>query len=434
MRRPPIPLLLAGLLLGACAPARPGSDPGDDSDMASATGPGPKDPPPPPVPQAVLTGQVLAPEGTIPIAGALIYASARAPDALPGKLACDRCVKITDGTPYATSAPDGRFSLPVPIRNRYYLVVQKGAFRRVRTIDVGDVANTTIAVPAAQTTLPGKSDPAAGDDIPRMAVVAGQWDKIEVTLAKLGLGKLKLLGVDKASLAFDLYGDGLPFDPKFKDPAKLLRDPALLAQYQVLFLPCSGSSGTTCTDTSSTDPKLQKPLQDFVAQGGKLYVTDYSYEYIRQLWPGYISWEDETAKVGSACQSQSYDAPATVGDAGMKDWLKAQGINDFSLQDNWTTIQKVSTVATTDLDGKPAMVTPKVWVAGMTPSGQRPMTMSFVRGCGRVLYSTYHTEAELAGNNLLPQEKALLYVLLETQVCVQPPVLGARGETPPPER
>jgi hypothetical protein len=48
--------------------------------------------------------------------------------------------------------------------------------------------------------------------------------------------------------------------------------------------------------------------------------------------------------------------------------------------------------------------------------------VSFERGCGRVLYSTYHTEADKGSTTeLLTQEKALLYILLEVAVCVAPP-------------
>ena len=69
------------------------------------------------------------------------------------------------------------------------------------------------------------------------------------------------------------------------------------------------------------------------------------------------------------------------------------------------------------MDGNPVTVTPKVWVEGMGPS-----TVSFERSCGRVLFSTYHTEADKGSETeLLPQEKALLYILLEVAVCVAPP-------------
>jgi len=73
----------------------------------------------------------------------------------------------------------------------------------------------------------------------------------------------------------------------------------------------------------------------------------------------------------------------------------------------------------TDQDGKSVTITPKVWMSG----NGKPMTVSFQSGCGRVLFSTYHTES--GSSQLLSQEKALLYVLLEVGVCV--------GTLPPPK-
>ena len=392
----------------AGAPAPDGADGGVFADR-DATG----------MPAAVahLKGQVFAPEGTIPISGALVYLTSTMPEPIPNGVYCDRCVKIAKGVSYTYSGPGGEFDLSAYAVGSYQLVVQKGAFRRVRPFQV--VAGSSV-VPRELSTLPGKSDKSHGDDIPKMAVMVGAWDAIENSLAKLGLGNVNGKGqLDRSSASFDLFENAFPPNPKAKDPQKLLNDPAILSQYQIVFLPCSGSDGVTCNDNQPGAPGVQKNLQDFVAAGGKLYATDYSYEYVRQPWPAYVDWQDEQSSLGSACQATAYDAPATIEDKGLGDWLGAIGISKVVLKQNWTTVEKVSSVATTDLDGKPVNVTPKVWVTGETPSGPRPSTLSFERGCGRVLYSTYHTEGT-GGAQLLPQEKALLYVLLEVSVCVGP--------------
>ncbi|MCS6913710.1 MAG: carboxypeptidase-like regulatory domain-containing protein [Myxococcales bacterium] len=418
----PLLCALALLPLVACQLGRAPSEPGPTEGSSPGDPSGPLLPPREPDIVARLSGRVLAPEGTIPIAGALIYVTSRRPPPIPDGVYCDRCVRLPEGTPHVRSGADGRFTLPLPWVGPLHLVVQKGAFRRVRPIEVrpGDQD-----LAAELTTLPGRMDKESGDDIPRMAVVVGAWDKIEVSLAKLGLGKLSWFGVDKASLAFDLFEHGLfpnPRDPR--SPERLLRDPETLMKYHVVFLPCSGSEGTTCTDRTSADPVVQRNLQQFVARGGKLYVTDYTYDFVRQIFPGYMDWIGQTQQIGSACMERSYDAPADVQDAGLRDWLAAQGIVDFQVRENWTAVERVNTVDALDLDGQPVRVTPKVWVEALVPQhGRRPATVSFVRGCGRVLFSTYHTEGRGDRMGLLPQERALLYVLLETAVCVEPRVL-----------
>jgi len=343
-----------------------------------------------------IQGTVLAPEGTIPISGALVYLTPTQPEPIPNGVYCDRCVELEDTTPHTFSNADGSFVLPVFSEGDQLLVVQKGAFRRVRPINAkaGDQS-----VGADLTTLPGAMDKANGDDIPKMLVIDGAWDDIEDTLEKLGM-------------------QNGSFELTF---ASALNDAGKLSQYHIVFTPCD-SPGNYCEYTNASDSGVQSKLQDYVQAGGKLYVTDYSYDYIKQTWPEYVDWMDDDGSAGSACMSGSYDAPAIVEDQGMKDWLAAQGITSFNVEENWTMVDKVNAVSTTDVDGNPTTITPKTWVTAQTGSqGNRPATLSFEKGCGRVLFSTYHTEGTGSGS-LLPQEKALLYVLLEVAVCVGTPI------------
>ena len=120
--------------------------------------------------------------GTIPISGALVYLTNSAPPAIPTKTYCDRCVVLDASTPHVFSNPDGTFELPAYATGDAMLVVQKGAFRRVRKITVNGGAQP---LPHPYTTLPGKMDKAHGDDIPKMAVIQGAWDKIEASLEQM---------------------------------------------------------------------------------------------------------------------------------------------------------------------------------------------------------------------------------------------------------
>ena len=357
-----------------------------------------------------LTGKVLAPEGTIPISGALVYLSATSPAPIPDGTFCDRCIEIQASTDYTFSKADGTFDLVVHATGMQFLVVQKGQFRRTRLIDV---TQGTHPVDVSMTTLPGKTDKAAGDDIPKMAVRVGAWDHIEDSLEKLGI----------QPGAYDKFQ--YPFPPNANDPFspdKLFNDDGTtLSNYHIVFVPCSGSSGTTCDDYTTGSATVKTNLHKFVDGGGRLYVTDYSYDFVRQPWPEYIDWVNETSQIGSACLQGAYDSPAMNVDPGLEEWMTAQGMGAFTVQQSWTSIDAVHTVATTDLDNKPVMVTPKVWVWANTGQGMHPATVSFERSCGRVLFSTYHTEGN-GGATLLPQEKALLYVLLEVSVCLNQPI------------
>lgn len=370
---------------------------------------------------AHLQGQVVAPEGTIPISGALVYLSPTPPPAIPETTFCDECVKLQPGEEYTFTAPDGTFNLPASATGQQYLVVQKGQFRKSRSIDI--VAGDQQVNPEF-TRLPGRMNKTAGDDIPKMAIITGAWDAIEVSLAKLGLADIiqKPLGstVDKTTAGFDMVEGTWPPDlnDPMKNPDKFLKSWDYMSRYHIIFIPCSGSDGTTCTYTTPDNDEVKQNLIRFVREGGKLYVTDYSYEYVRRPWPGFVSWENETSSTGSACLTGEYNANATVPDVDMKAWLSAQGINNFVVEANWTRITNLQTLPGVDPDGAPIDITPKAWVIG----DSNPSTISFEDGCGRVLFSTYHTEGSADDKTLLAQEKALLYVLLEVGVCVGPPL------------
>ncbi len=376
---------------------------------------------------ATLTGKVVAPEGTIPISGALVYTSTTAPPPIPDKVYCDKCVKLTDGTPFTTTKPDGTFSLPTFLGEQY-LIVQKGAFRRVRTITATAGSQ---AVPKPLTTLPPKTDKAKGDDVPKIAVALGAWDPIEIVLARMGLeAKITVGGfpakarvLSKDATGFAIYGvQDFGETSPYPSPDKLLSDPAEISKYHIVFVPCRGSS-----DFDST-PKCggvyagaaKSTMDGFVKAGGRVYVSDWSYEYVRQIFPGFINWKGESSPIGSACEAGGGDEAAKVEDPGLAAWFAAQGKTLDTVKDAWTHINAVNPTPDLDPDGKPISVTPKVWVSAVS----KPASTSFEHSCGRVLYTTYHTQPTAEASAALePQALALLYLILEVNVCVGPPVI-----------
>ncbi|MCA9667904.1 MAG: hypothetical protein KC503_20040 [Myxococcales bacterium] len=416
--------LLVALVAAACGDAFSNNDGASGRDgAADAASEGQLDARPVDAPIPVtVSGKVYAPEGTIPIFGALVYAVVSDPAPIPDKVFCDRCVELPQGTPNTRSSHDGAFELKLT-PGTWKLVTQKGAFRRVREIVVPPAG---LAVDPAITTLPQKTDATKGDTIPKMVVIQGAWDAIESSLAKLGLGQVDANGsLVAGSETFTLYRCTLTqllppvVDCKPRPPQDMLKDYALLSQYQILFLPCDSE----WLDGVIADPTVKANLLRWIREGGRLYATDYQYDQIRTLLPDYITWQGQSGVAGSAELDSAYDAPAVVNDPDMKQWLAAQGVTTFDLQQSWTIIDSVHKVPTPSFDGKTYDVTPTVWVSGAVPGvGVKPATVSFPYGCGRVLFSSYHTEgAKSQGKSLLPQEKALLYVTLEVAVCLTLP-------------
>ncbi len=375
-----------------------------------------------------LHGKVVAPEGTVPVSKAMVYLTSKMPDEIPSSAYCDTCVKLTPLEPYAYTKSDGTFELAAYATGKQYLVVQKGQFRRVREIDVTagdqDVAGDL-------TRLPGKTDPALGDTIPRIAMVVGGFDKIDYSLKKLGVEE------------FDRYGDG-PFNIGGTPPGTktgksgndLMANAAEMGAHHIVLLPCAAmgysqkgeSGGFQCGAPSSAQ---KTAFKSYVDGGGKLYVTDFAYEAVRQTWPGFITFYDDTMQpltdpskgIGTGCRGGAENTAGTAQDPGLKDWMNAIGHSSIELHASWSRMAKVDPQPGVDATGKPVTITPKVWMTSAIAGQDLPATVSFEQKCGRVLFSTYHAEGD-DGSTLLAQEKALLYILLEVGVCV--------GELPPP--
>jgi hypothetical protein len=340
---------------------------------------------------ATFSGKVFAPNGTLPMAGVLVYWSAQKPDPIPQGVYCDECVTLSDGT-FDVSTADGSFTITTQVpTGKSYIVVQKGQFRRVREINVDKAGD--IAIDKNDSTLPGKGDVANGDDVPKMVILKddADFDKIDESLTKLGIT-----------------------DFEVRTDRTLLQNQAELMKYHVVFVPCGSN-----TDEISASASGKANMQAFVAAGGKLYVTDWSYEFVRQPFTGFVSWVGEDSTLGSAASGDEWDSPANAQDQGLADWLAATGDATFTVAGNWTEIRSVNTMPGKDPKGNDADITPKVWVTARKGAQESPTTVSFENQCGRVLFSTYHTESGFGGNpTLLAQEKALLYVLLEVGVCV----------------
>ncbi|NOU28440.1 MAG: hypothetical protein HOO96_11100 [Polyangiaceae bacterium] len=359
---------------------------------------------PPPI--GNVSGKVTAPEGTIPISDALVYLTKTPPAPIPSTTYCDKCVELSSYA-FTYSKPDGTFDLPVYAEGEQYMVTQKGQFRRVRKVSAG--AGTLRAVPE-DNRLPGKNDEAAGDTIPRMLVMPYAWDKVDRSLNKLGITDFESL---------QGFNDG-------PTASRIQKDPAELAKYHVVFFPCAGSVNNDPTSSGNqpycsvgymADKTVGSALKQYVQGGGKLYFTDFSYEYVRQNWPGFITWSGETSVVGSACGKGQSNGPAKFDDKGLDAWMQSIGEGTATLQGSYTSILRVNPMSSLDENGNTFTQTPKVWVSQLYSSSARPATVSFQDKCGRVLFSTYHTEAAGAGT-LLAQEKALMHVLLEVSACV----------------
>ncbi len=452
-------LLLVGAATAGCGP----SAVGDDDGGGSSDGGGGEPPPPPPI--GVVRGTVWAPGNAvgavpagyeIPVAGAMVYLAGTSPPAIPDEVYCDRC-ELAPAV-FITTDAKGNFELAVGTPGTHRLVIEKAQFRLETMIDVP--AGQGVTLTAAQTTLPSTHDPDHGAWIPRVAIAIGDSDHIEDIFGKMGILDVDGAGRTlEASFAatdrVELWGN--PIDPPFPAQhrgtiSQLFGDLAMMRRYHVIFVPCNYES-----NVAALTPEVRQNIRDYVAAGGKLYVTDWSAEWVDGAFPEFIGFDastDTTPAMASSGVINPGDGDfghfalhGRVDDPEMNAWLDgqraplvipiggeeadfpseyAEGVidaDDFVIEGSWSLIRTLPTVTIgTDDDGNPVTTTAKTWISGDYAGGRTPHTVTFEPSCGRVMYATYHT-AQQTHQHLVPQERVLLHLIMEIGVCNSGPVV-----------
>jgi hypothetical protein len=420
---------------------------------------------PPPV--GSVTGTVWAPGNAIgavpagyelPVAGAMVYfADDARPNPIPDGVYCDRCELYPQV--FTPTDAKGHFTIANVTPGSHRLVIEKAQFRLETTIEVP--AQQGLALPAKQTTLPSEHDPLHGKWTPHVAIAIGDSDHIEDIFGKIGMLELDATGrVTEASFAntdrIDLYGN--PIDPPFPAEHKgtittLFGDLQRMKRYHIIFVPCNFDSNVA----PLAAPAMRHNIQEYVAAGGKLYVTDWSAEWEDAAFPEFIRFDaqhDTTVAMANANMINEGDGDfghfalhARASDPVLSDWLDgqkaplvvptggeeddfpsmyAEGVinaQDFVIEQNWTLIRETPTVTIgTDMNGMPVTNTAKTWISGDYMGAYYPHAVTFEPSCGRVLYSTYHT-AQKTHEWLVPQERVLLHLIMELGVCNAGPII-----------
>jgi hypothetical protein len=387
----------------------------------------------PPACSATVTGTVRFPNGVQPVPSAVVYTTAGEVPA-PRTGECNQCIASGAALTHTETAVDGTFTLSLSRGSR--LVIEKGVFVRTLDVEVTE-CGATIALDDEATRLPRNDGEGR---IPRIAIGTGFYDAMQNVVAKIGLGAVDSSGwLVPGSEQFDLYdgtGDGFGSMPTLES---LLRDEDRLKTYDIVFINCGSAPEDDFFGGGSilSEPAVRANLRAFVEGGGRLYVTDEAYDYVEQTFPRFIAFEEDgdltetpepedEAELGEDMES----VDATVHDDTLRAWLESLGhavggtVQITGMIGGWTVIEEVDTTLG------------KTWVSGNVMwygssgfelmSDVRPLTVTFDLGCGRVLYTSYHTDDSFFGTSgtaLTAQELILAYLILEIGKCIEDPVL-----------
>ena len=389
-----------------------------------------------------LTGTVWSPgadqaavieANRFPIPGAVVIAYHSPPaDVIQGNY-CNECVEIPAGTPNVLSNPvDGSFEMLLLPNRTYYLTVQKGEFRRVReittpndpdgtfTFDTGGVGDPR----AEQTTLPNftdQADPGHSDNIPKIAMIDAAYENHQDMFEAMGF-----VWADAVTMYVGWGGGAAVTD--------LLNNAATLSQYNLVIAPCGEEwpyGGSAAAN-----------LRQYVKDGGSLYVDDFNYDFVEQVWPEFLSFHDGSSEcgggssppstVGTCNHWSSYDFSGEPGNEDFRGWLTLinGGSSIFTLELAYDYIYSMAPgeVGVSETGTGPngeVYQEPYVWMYNMdsSPAGtMAPATVAWPFYCGRVAYTVYHTEAN-GGDELLLQEKIMMYLIMEVQTCSTGPIV-----------
>ncbi len=319
-------LLAASVLLVGC----------DSDDPADETG--------------TVEGVITAADGVTPIQGATVglatddAATATTSDAAPRSLntVLSPVFALQMDGPTTTTNADGEFTLEGVPEGEQTLAAKRGAFEATFTVNVtpGDVVAT---------------DPIGIESVQPLGYVPGAFDSIEDVVQDLGNDDIEEISLDDLS------------------------DPDVLSEYAIIFINCGASSYSE---------ERAEALEQYVNQGGTLYVSDLEAPYIDTLFPDEIDFSSNSSP-------ETLDAE--VLSSSLEDWLQENELSITYDAGGWERIVDLEGDAEVLLRGQPLQL----------DEGDEPLAITFNLGSGRVVYTTFHNTAGVPSE----QEGVLRYYI-----------------------
>ncbi len=427
--------------------------------------------------QTTITGKVFAPNGTLPLPGAVVYVpngSLAYPygvtaftDGVAGGT-CDTCNGTASGAPLVNAVTDfdGSFSLSnVPAGVSFPLVVQMGRWRKIVTIPAVTKC-TTAAQTAGTIRMPTKqAESGAMDNIPLFALSTGYIDPLECVFRKMGIidsqftnpggtGRIRLYQDDESGGTA-----GARIDGTTPSVSTLIATQAQMEKYDALLFACPG--GPTDKVTAA-----RTAAYNYANEGGRVFSTHFNYTWLYDVatpaanlfsstWGTSVQWSPKNGLgVGTADPDDGL-VSTTVAGGTFDKWLNATGVNALcnvaganpkcaaspktgapdrvsisaARYDAFAPIAAGATGYITEYSPS-AVGTPVFHYAFNTPFNQATQ-------CGRVIFSDFHVSgdtssattnfpAECVSTTFTPQEKVLAYMLFDLTSCIKPIVV------PPP--
>lgn len=209
----------------------------------------------------------------------------------------------------------------------------------------------------------------------RLAVTDKEWDTFSN----------KLVGWDDMGRLLDEMGEGYQHD--VITTQTILQNPALLEQYDVLFLTCAPRGGA----------ELKDALFGYVSRGGTLYASDWRFDAVAAAFPEYV----DRRALG---QGTEQHVQAEVVDPSLRELVGPDISLRFDLP-SWKTAAFAGPRVTTLLQGRYRRQRQPYDRTGVPDFA--PLLVKMTAGKGTVIFTSFHNEKQ---NSEL--EKKLLQYLV----------------------
>jgi len=427
---------------------------------------------------------VYDPAGLNAIYNVMVYVPNTALSPITHGATCDQC-GTPSGSPItaALTGTDGSFTLTnAPSGSNIPLVMQIGKWRREVKIPTVTACQDNIVTDTNLTRLPrNQSDGDAGTvSLPRIALTAGQADRLQCLLRRMGVDAAEFTspgGAGSVSMYKESSDPGkcIGFDgtgTTYPDATGNLWDSqAHLNQYDMVVLNCGGNQNAvdpTSNNTYISHPGAVDRMKAYVNAGGRVFAEHFHWGWIRSF-TGYPStygevatWSTNTGTLGSTARDTLIDESFPKGIA-FADWLMKVGASTTS--GHLTISSKVKSTAIDQINPpSQRWIYEPTSTSAPTGSAQHthyfslntPIGATAANQCGRFVYTGLHVTdtASDPGDNttgtyttfpsccaagaLTAQEKALEFMIFDLSSCVSdqnlppPPIPVAPPPAAPP--
>jgi hypothetical protein len=379
-----------------------------------------------------LSGKVYDPSGTVPLYNAIVYVPNAELAPFTEGITCDKCGTTPSGKPITTALTDskGDFVLKnVPVGVDVPVVVQIGRWRRKVTIPGSKVKQCSdVKLDAGTTRLPRTK---LEGEIPKIAISTGGADSLECFVRKLGVDT-EMTNPTGAGRVHIYQGkrtgaDGSRIDGNTPASNTLWDDAAKLKTYDMVILSCEGNE-----NPSTKSAQARANVKEYLDKGGRLFASHYHYEFLKNgetPLPSTATWT--TGSTSDSSTAVSVDTTFAKGIA-FGEWLdevkattapKSGIVNMTELKTSVTQVPGVGGGVDTSRRWLYTPGAPKFYSFN-APIGAPPANQ-----CGRGVFTDIHVSsgdaqggtfpANCTTSGFTPQEKALLFLMMDLASCIQ---------------